>query len=69
MMRAATGYQLAGVYSSESLLAGQLNPANWIDPQTGIWAARYGPSLGWSHPNLKIWQYSSSATVPGDDGG
>jgi hypothetical protein len=65
MMRAATGYQLAGVYSSESLLAGQLNPANWIDPLTGIWAARYGPSLGWSHPQLKIWQYSSSATVPG----
>ncbi len=65
VMRSRTGYQLAGVYSSESLLAGQLNPDHWVDAQTGIWAARYGPSLGWSHPNLKIWQFSSSANVPG----
>lgn len=63
--RSITGHQPFGVYSSESFLAGKLNPSGWIDSETGIWAARYASALGWSHPQLLIWQYSSAAIIPG----
>lgn len=64
-LRAATGEQLFGLYSSESLFVGKLNPSAYRDPQTGLWAARYASSLGWSDEGLLIWQFSSSAVVPG----
>ena len=64
-MRALTGYQLAGVYSSESLFSGTLRPSTYRDAHTGLWAARYGGSLGWDDPDLLIWQYSSTANVAG----
>lgn len=63
--RARTGKQGFRVYSSLSLLEGALNPANWIDANTTIWAARYNSTLGWNHPQLVLWQNTSSATVPG----
>jgi hypothetical protein len=63
--RGITNYPLFGVYSSENLLTGRLAPSGWIDPQTGIWAARYAPSLGWDEDQLLIWQFSSAATIPG----
>jgi lysozyme len=63
--RSITSYSLFGVYSSEGFLAGKLAPSGWIDAETGIWAARYASSLGWSHPQLLAWQYSSAATIPG----
>lgn len=66
--RSSTGYPLFGVYSSESLLNGQLNPGAWIDAQTGIWAARYAGSLGWDHAQLLLWQYTSGGSVRGING-
>jgi GH25 family lysozyme M1 (1,4-beta-N-acetylmuramidase) len=57
------------VYSSLSLLTSALNPAGWIDADTDIWAARYAPQLGWDHPQLVLWQSSSTATIPGVLGG
>lgn len=53
------------LYTSYGYLTGQLNPANWIDAQTTIWAARYASSLGWTHPQLVLWQNTSGATIPG----
>lgn len=63
--RQDTGFDPFRVYSSEGFLTGQLNPAGWIDSDTTIWAARYAPSLGWNHPSLVIWQYTSAANIPG----
>jgi GH25 family lysozyme M1 (1,4-beta-N-acetylmuramidase) len=63
--RARTGVARFRVYSSLSLLTGALNPAGWIDAHTTIWAARYHSSLGWTHPQLVLWQNTSAATVPG----
>lgn len=63
--RARTGSQAFRVYSSLSLLTGALNPANWIDSNTTIWAARYNNTLGWNHPQLVLWQNTSSANIPG----
>lgn len=63
--RAATGHQPFRVYSSLSLLEGALVPANWVDTQTTIWAARYAAVLGWNHPALVLWQNTSSATLVG----
>lgn len=63
--RAITHYPLFGLYSSESLLNGPLVPGAWIDAQSGIWAARYGPSLGWDNAQLLAWQFSSAAVMPG----
>lgn len=63
--RQDTGFQPFRVYASEGNLTGALNPAGWVDPDTTIWAARYAGSLGWSHPQLVLWQNTSSATVPG----
>lgn len=53
------------VYSSYSLLTGALAPSGWIDPATDIWAARYNSVLGWTHPQLVLWQNSSAAHVQG----
>lgn len=53
------------LYSSYSLLTGKLNPSLWIDPATDIWAARYNSVLGWTHPQLVLWQNSSVAHVQG----
>lgn len=64
-LRSLINYPLFGLYSSEGLLNGPLMPAAWIDPQSGIWAARYAPSLGWDNQQLLIWQFSSAATIPG----
>jgi len=63
--RTITGFQPFRVYSGLSLLEGALNPANWIDAETTIWAARYAASLGWNHPALVLWQNTSTATLPG----
>lgn len=64
--RADTGVQPFGVYAPEGMLAGsQLNPKNWLDAMTGIWAARYAASLGWDNDQLLIWQFSSAALIAG----
>lgn len=63
--RARTGSEAFRVYSSLSLLTGALDPEGWIDSDTDIWAAAYRPVLGWTHPQLVLWQNSDTATVPG----
>lgn len=63
--RARTGVARFRVYTSTGYLIGQLNPVNWIDGHTSIWAAHYAASIGWSHPQLVLWQNTSAATIPG----
>jgi GH25 family lysozyme M1 (1,4-beta-N-acetylmuramidase) len=63
--RKRTGTVAFRVYTSRYLLTTTLDPVNWIDGNTDIWAARYGSSLGWSHPQLVLWQNSSAANLPG----
>jgi lysozyme len=60
-----TGHERFRVYTSYALLNGAMSPANWIDGDTTIWAARYNSTLGWNHPALVLWQNTSSATIPG----
>lgn len=63
--RQDTEYRPFRVYASESNLTGALNPAGWIDSNTTIWAARYNSTLGWTHPQLVLWQNTSAANIPG----
>lgn len=63
--RQDTGFQPFRVYASEANLAGALNPSGWIDSDTTIWAARYNNTLGWNHPQLVLWQNTSTAAVAG----
>jgi GH25 family lysozyme M1 (1,4-beta-N-acetylmuramidase) len=63
--RKRVGANAFRVYTSYSLLKGALAPAGWIDADTDIWAARYNTTLGWTHPQLVLWQNSSTAAVPG----
>lgn len=53
------------VYTSVSFLQGALAPGGWVDATTTIWAARYAKTLGFDHPNLVLWQNTSTATLPG----
>lgn len=63
--RARTGTAAFRVYTSLSFLIGSLNPTGWIDADTDIWVAAYRSALGWTHPQLALWQNTSNATVPG----
>jgi hypothetical protein len=63
--RARTGKARFRLYASTGYLASQLNPANWIDAASTIWAAHYAATIGWNHPQLVLWQNTSAATIPG----
>jgi hypothetical protein len=63
--RKRTGVSRFRLYTSTGYLTGQLNPANWIDAASTIWAAHYAAAIGWSHPQLVLWQNTNAATIPG----
>lgn len=64
-VRARTGHPFIRVYANVNTLTNILPPGGWIDAQTDIWAAQYAPQLSFSHPQLVLWQNTSSATIPG----
>jgi GH25 family lysozyme M1 (1,4-beta-N-acetylmuramidase) len=53
------------VYTSFSFLQGALAPGGWVDAASTIWAARYAATLGFDHPQLVLWQNTSTATLAG----
>jgi len=50
------GYHYAGIYSSYSWLTDLIDTANLDVP---YWVAQYYHECNFSHPNLKIWQYTN----------
>lgn len=66
--RAASGEQRVRVYMPESFAITHLAPAGWIDADVDLWIARYNTTLGWDHPSLVLWQYTSNGELPGYSG-
>lgn len=67
-LRKTTGWRRLRVYTGLALARTVLDPAAWIDDDTDLWIARYAPALGWTHPQLALWQRTQSGTVPGISG-
>lgn len=66
--RAAAGVQQMRIYMPESFAITHLVPAEWIDADLDLWIARYNTTLGWDHPSLVLWQFTSSGSLPGYGG-
>jgi GH25 family lysozyme M1 (1,4-beta-N-acetylmuramidase) len=67
--RRRTGITGDRVYTSQHLITGALRPELWMGGlDTDLWIARYNSTLGFAHPKLVLWQYTSAGSWPGIPG-